>query len=57
MYEMAAEECKALLATIAKTCELKRFNVTSQMPPYPGPHQPLAQIRASATYRITPKSN
>lgn len=55
IYELAASECAYMLATIASTCELKRFNLTTHVPAYASAQLQPGQIGASATYRIKPR--
>jgi len=55
IYEIAANECATMRATIAATCRLERFNVQSNMQRH-GPGQEMAQVSANASYKVGLKS-
>lgn len=52
-YEMAGQECKSLLATIASTCRLSRLNVSSRV--MRRREGNMIEINATANFDIEPK--
>lgn len=57
VYELAGQECKLLLATIASECTLESLNVTSmeQSQYVRGESSPMLVTNSTASYRIRPK--
>ncbi|HTJ03533.1 MAG TPA: hypothetical protein VL492_12145 [Methylovirgula sp.] len=58
VYELAAQECKLLLATIASECTLESLNVNSmQQSQYNrGESSPVLVTTSTAGFRIRPKN-
>lgn len=54
LYEIAAGECKVLLATVATTCRLERLNVQSNVQRH-APGSEMIIVGANSSYRITLK--
>ncbi len=53
LYEIAASECKVLLATIASSCKLERLNVHSNVQRRRG--EDSVNVNGNAAYRVVLK--